>query len=97
MLSHHTPTLPWQFVSQDIFEFDHKQYLVTVNNFSDFYELDLLMNTQSTTIVEISTNHQSTLRPPRHTATRNLPKRMASNTSPHHRTGLAATAKVRQL
>ena len=54
MLSHPTPTLPWQFVSQDIFEFEHKQYLITVDHFSDFYELDPLINTQSTTIVEIT-------------------------------------------
>ncbi|KAL9983051.1 hypothetical protein ACROYT_G005175 [Oculina patagonica] len=57
MLSHPTPTLPWQFVSQDIFEFEQKQYLVTVDHFSDFYELDPLINTQSTTIVEITKAH----------------------------------------
>ena len=57
ILSHPTPTLPWQFVSQDIFELEHKQYLVTVDHFSDFYELDLLVNTQSTTIVDITKAH----------------------------------------
>ena len=57
MLSHPTPTLPWQFVSQDIFEFQHKQYLVTVDHFSDFYELNPLINTQSTTVVEITKAH----------------------------------------
>lgn len=40
MLSHPIPTLPWQFVSQDIFAFGHKQYLITVDHYSDFYELD---------------------------------------------------------
>ena len=48
MLSHPTPTLPWQFVSQDIFEYQHKHYLVTVDHYSDFYELDQLDNTLST-------------------------------------------------
>ena len=57
MLSHPTPTLPSQFVSQDIFELEHKQYLVTVDHFNDFYELDLLINTQSTTIVDITKAH----------------------------------------
>ena len=47
MLSHPIPTQPWQFVSQDIFEFQHKQYLVTVDHYSDFYELDLLTNTHN--------------------------------------------------
>ena len=48
MLSHPTPTLPWQFVSQDIFEYQHKHYLVTVDHCIDFYELDQLDNTLST-------------------------------------------------
>ena len=39
MLSHPTPTQPWQFVSQDIFELDLKQYLITVDHYSDFYKL----------------------------------------------------------
>ena len=51
ILSHPVPTRPWQFIPQDIFEFQQKQYLVTVDHYSDFYELDQLINTQSTTIV----------------------------------------------
>ena len=51
ILSHPVPTRPRLFISQDIFEFQHKQYLVTVDYCSDFYELDQLINTQSTTIV----------------------------------------------
>ena len=57
MLSHPTPTLPWQFVSQDIFEYQHKHYLVTVDHYSDFYELDQLDNTLSTTIVNLTKAH----------------------------------------
>lgn len=55
--SHPTPTLPWQFVLQDIFELEHKQYLISVGYFSDFYESDLLANTQSTTIIDITKAH----------------------------------------
>ena len=57
MLSHPTPTQPWQFVSQDIFELDHKQYLITVDHYSDFYELDPLTNTQSSTIIDLTKAH----------------------------------------
>ena len=57
MLSHPTFTLPWQFVSQDIFKLEHKQYLVTVDHSSDLYELDLLVNTHSTTIADITIAH----------------------------------------
>ena len=54
MLSHPIPTLPWQFVSQDIFAFGNKQYLITVDHYSDFYELDELVNTLSTTIINLT-------------------------------------------
>lgn len=57
MLSHPIPTLPWQFVSQDIFAFGHKQYLITVDHYSDFYELDELVNTLSTTIIDLTKAH----------------------------------------
>lgn len=57
MLSHPIPTLLWQFVSQDIFTFGHKQYLVTVDHYSDFYELDELVNTLSTTIINLTKAH----------------------------------------
>ena len=57
MLSHPTPTQPWQFVSQDIFELDHKQYLITVDHYSDFYELDPLTNSQSSTIINLTKAH----------------------------------------
>ena len=57
MLSHPTPTRPWQFVSQDIFEFEQKQYLITVDHYCDFYELDQLINTQSTTIIDLTKAH----------------------------------------
>ena len=36
MVSHHTPTQAWQFISQDIFELERKQYLVTVDSYNDF-------------------------------------------------------------
>ena len=95
MFSHPTPTLPWQFVSQDIFGLEHKQYLVTEDHFSDFYELELLVNSQSTTIVDISKSHfarhgipcdvsQTMALSSSQTNTKNLPKRMGLSTSPRH-------------
>ena len=57
MLSHPTPTLLWQFVSHDIFMFGHKQYLVTVDHYSDFYELDELVDTLSTTVINLTKAH----------------------------------------
>ena len=57
MLSQPIPTRPWQFVSQDIFEHERKLYLVTVDHYSDFYELDKLQDTQSSTIVDLTKAH----------------------------------------
>ena len=57
MLSHLTPTLPWQFVSHNIFTFGHKRYLVTVDHYSDFYELDELVDTLSTTVINLTKAH----------------------------------------
>lgn len=56
MLSHPTPTRPWQIVSQDLFELKN-HYLVTVDHYSDFYELDYLPNTLSTTIIQHTKAH----------------------------------------
>ena len=39
---------PWQKVSIDIFAWDKKTYLVTVNYYSWFFEVDKLLSTTST-------------------------------------------------
>ena len=57
MLSHATPTQPWQFVSQDIFKVDHQPYLITIDHYNDFYELDPPTNTQSSTIIDLTKSH----------------------------------------
>ena len=74
MLSHPIPTLPWQFVSQDIFAFGHKQYLITVDHYSDFYELDELVNTLSTTIINLTKAHFAHYGIPLHCITDNGPQ-----------------------
>lgn len=59
MMSHPIPTYPWQYVSQDIFEFEAEAYLVTVDHYSDFIEVDKLPNTLASTIVEKTEPHFS--------------------------------------
>ena len=51
MLHHPIPELPWQFVSQDILQHGTQCYLVTVDHYSDFFEVDTLHDTLSSTIV----------------------------------------------
>lgn len=48
---HETPDRPWQKVATDIFTIDSKNYLVTVDYFSQFFEVDYLEQTTSTTVI----------------------------------------------
>ena len=51
------PTLPWQLVSQDLFEINGLAYLVTVDHYSDYYELDRLPNIQSSAVIQATKQH----------------------------------------
>ena len=53
------PTLPWQLVSQDLFELNGLAYLVTVDHYSDFYELDKLPTIQSSAVIQATKQHFS--------------------------------------
>ena len=54
MQSAPVPEYPWQLVSQDLFQFNCQNYLITVDHFSDFFEVDLLPDTLATTVVHKS-------------------------------------------
>ena len=47
LMSHEIPSLPWEKIGTDIFTHNNKDYLVTV----DFWEMDRLPNTRSSTTV----------------------------------------------
>jgi len=51
LISTEIPTRPWSMVAQDFFTFDQKSYPITVDFYSDFWELDTLTDTSSETIV----------------------------------------------
>ena len=48
------PQFAWQLVSQDIFHYNSRAYLVTVDHYSDFFEVDLLPDTLAATVVAVS-------------------------------------------
>ena len=50
MQSHKIPELPWQVVSQDLFTYQRKDYLLTIDHYSDFIEVDLLSDTTASTV-----------------------------------------------
>ena len=51
------PTLPWQLVSQDLFELKGVAYLITVDHYSDFYEIDRLPTIQSSAVIQATKQH----------------------------------------
>ena len=106
MLSQPIPTRPWQFVSQDLFELEHNHYLITVDHYSDFYELDYLPNTLATTVIQRTKAHFARHGIPLRCLTDNGPQFISNEyqnfaktygfehaTSPH--TGHRATGKRR--
>ena len=44
-LSHDVPSRPWSKISVDLFQLDGKHYFVTVDYYSDYFELDSLRST----------------------------------------------------
>ena len=46
-----TPPRPWEKIGVDLFSFDSKDFLSTVNYFSNYWEIDKLNNTLATTVV----------------------------------------------
>ena len=52
LMPHEFPTRPWQKVGTDQMQFDGHQYLITVDYYSSFFEVDKLQSTDSRTAVE---------------------------------------------
>ena len=53
------PMLPWQIVSQDLFDYKQHPYLVTVCHFTDWSEVDKLQNALSSTVIKCTKAHFS--------------------------------------
>ena len=49
--SHEVPNRPWAKVRVDIFTFNERNYLITVDYFSGFWEIDLLKNVRTKTVI----------------------------------------------
>ena len=52
LMSHEIPSRPWQKVGADLFTVHNKNYLVTVDYFSNFWEIDRLYDTESKTVIQ---------------------------------------------
>ena len=51
MLSHKIPSRPWSKINVDLFALDGKQYLVIVDHYSDYFELEPLRNVAASTVI----------------------------------------------
>ena len=50
--NHEVPDRPWAKVATDLFQIENKDYLVTVDYLSDFFEVDRLYSTTSETVIK---------------------------------------------
>ena len=48
---------PWAIIAQDLFTLAGKSYLITVDYYSDFWELNAVTDTSSETIIEYTKAH----------------------------------------
>lgn len=51
LMSHEVPSRPWAKIGTDLFTLDNRNYLITVDYMSNFWELDYLPDTESKTII----------------------------------------------
>ena len=56
---HPVPDLPWSIVATDIFEWHSQQYLVLVDSYSGWYEIDQLHDANSATVITKLKRHFS--------------------------------------
>lgn len=50
-IPHGTPDLPWEKVGVDLFNFNGRDYLITVDYYPSFWEIDLLESARSGTVI----------------------------------------------
>ena len=51
LISVESPSRPWKRIGVDLFTFDNKDFLITVDYFSNYWEIDKLNNTLASTVV----------------------------------------------
>ena len=64
LLNHEIPNRPWAKIGTDLFQFESKDYLVTVDYFSNFFEIDYLSSATSNTVIKKLKSHIARYRVP---------------------------------
>ena len=52
LLSHEVPNRPWAKIAADLFQFENKDYLVTIDYYSNFFEVDHMYSTTSEAVIK---------------------------------------------
>ena len=73
LVSHEVPSRPWERVGADIFTLHDKDYLVTIDYYSNFWEVDRLPDTKASTAI---------LKLKSHFARYGIPDQVVSNNGP---------------
>ena len=74
LISHEVPDRPWAKIATDLFELKKKVYLVTVDYFSGFFEIDRLTTTTSQAVIR---------KLKAHLARYGIPDEVVSDNGPH--------------
>uniref|UniRef100_A0A803JLC0 Gypsy retrotransposon integrase-like protein 1 n=1 Tax=Xenopus tropicalis TaxID=8364 RepID=A0A803JLC0_XENTR len=59
LMTHKLPTLPWSKLGMDLFSLPGQDYLIIIDYYSDFWEIDAISDTTSKTIIECCKVHFS--------------------------------------
>lgn len=51
LISHEIPNRPWQILGSDLFEFNDKNYLITVDYYSNFFEVDRIEDKTTKSVI----------------------------------------------
>ena len=57
LIPHEVPSRPWEKVGLDLFEIEGKDYLITVDYLSNFWEIDRLRDTKASTVIKALKAH----------------------------------------
>ena len=57
LMTYDIPSRPWKMVAQDLFTSNKKDYLITVDYYSDYWEVDELADTTSQSVIECTKKH----------------------------------------
>ena len=57
LIPHDPPKRPWSHVATDLFSFDNKEWFIIVDHWSDYFELNQLSSTNSSSLVKSLKNH----------------------------------------